>query len=252
VLLGILVLAVLKDNPGDAGWLTSSERDALIAQLAVDRAGGTSHGRSARAVLTSPLVWLLATAHFFLIPLALYAFSSWLPQIIQSVYAGTSFRIGVLSAIPYAVGAVAMVVVGRHSDRAGERRWHVAACAAVSATGFLATAFAHGLIVTMVCLTIAMAGLASTFGPFWTLSTAVVNGAGAAAGIALINAVGNIGGFVGPSVVGYIRDWTNSFTMGLVFVAAILAAGGAMVLAVPDGSRPGEGVERREGAEGTL
>jgi sugar phosphate permease len=252
VMLGILVLAVLKDDPGDARWLSSSERDALIAQLAVDRAGGTSHGRSARAVLTSPLVWLLATAHFFLIPLALYAFSSWLPQIIQSVYAGTSFRIGVLSAIPYAVGAVAMVAVGRHSDRAGERRWHVAACAAVSAAGFLATAFAHGLIVTMVCLTIAMAGLASIFGPFWTLSTAVVNGAGAAAGIALINSVGNIGGFVGPSVVGYIKDWTNSFTMGLVFVAAIMAAGGAMVLAVPDRSRPGEDVERRESAEGIL
>ena len=252
VLLGIVVLAVLNDSPADARWLPGAERDALIAQLAVDRAGGTSHGRSARAVLTSPLVWLLAAAHFFLIPLALYAFSSWLPQIIQSVYAGTSFRIGVLSAIPYAVGAVAMVVVGRHSDRTGERRWHVAACAAVSAAGFLATAFAHGLIVTMVCLTIAMAGLASIFGPFWTLSTAVVNGAGAAAGIALINAVGNIGGFVGPSVVGYIKDWTNSFTMGLVFVAAILAAGGALVLAVPDRSLPGEDVGRREGGDGIL
>ncbi len=266
VLLGVLVLAVLKDHPGDAGWLSIAERDALMAQLAVDRAGGTSHGRSARAVLTSPLVWLLATAHLFLIPLALYAFSSWLPQIIQSVYAGTSFRIGALSAIPYAVGAAAMVVVGRHSDRAGERRWHVAACAAVSAAGFLATAFAHGLIVTMVCLTIAMAGLArrSSARSWRTLSTAVVNGAGAAAGIALINSVGNIGGFVGPSVVGYIKDWTNSFTMGLVFVAATMAAGGAMVLAVPDRSRRGgdaqdaQGVEdvedgeRLEGAEGTL
>jgi sugar phosphate permease len=243
VLLGIVVLAVLQDDPVDARWLSGPERDALVAQLAVDRAAGTSHGRSARAVLTSPLVWLLATAHFFLIPLALYAFSSWLPQIIQTVYAGTSFRIGVLSAIPYAAGAVAMVVVGRHSDRAGERRWHVAACASVSAAGFLATAFAHGLIVTMVSLTIAMAGLASVFGPFWTLSTAVVNGAGAAAGIALINSVGNIGGFVGPSVVGYIKDWTNSFTMGLVFVAAIMAAGGALVLVVPDGS------EERDGGE---
>ena len=110
----------------------------------------------------------------------------------------------------------------------------------MSAAGFLSTAFAHGLIVTMVCLTVAMAGLASIFGPFWTLSTAVVNGAGAAAGIALINSVGNIGGFVGPSVVGYIKDWTSSFTMGLVFVAAIMAAGGAMVLAVPDRLPPGE------------
>ena len=236
VLLGLVVLAVLTDRPEDARWLSNAERAALIAQLQVDRTAATAHGRSARTVLTSPLVWLLAAAHFFLIPLALYAFSSWLPQIIQGVYAGTSFRIGVLSAIPYAAGAVAMVVVGRHSDRAGERRWHVAVCAAISAAGFLGTAFAHGLVSTMLSLTIAMAGLASIFGPFWTLSTAVVNGAGAAAGIALINSVGNVGGFVGPSVVGYIKDWTNSFTMGLVFVAAIMAAGGALVLAVPDRS----------------
>jgi MFS transporter, ACS family, tartrate transporter len=234
VVLGFVVLGVLTNRPEEAAWLTAAEKGALVATLARERVEATTHGQSTAAALRSPLVWLLAAAYFFLIPVALYAFSSWLPQIIQAEYKGGDMGIGALSAIPYFAGAIAMVWAGQRSDRMEERRWHVAVAAVVSAVGFGAAAFAHGLVLSMVALTIAMMGLASTFGPFWTLATAIVNGAGAAAGIALINSVGNIGGFVGPSVVGYIKDRTQSFTLGLLFVAAIVAIGALLVLAVPD------------------
>ncbi len=234
VVLGLVVLFVLADRPEDARWLSPAEKSALASRLDGEQSAETSHARSVRGVLTSGTVWLLAAAHFFLIPLALYAFSSWLPQIVQAASGGSAIEVGVLSAVPYAAGAVAMVLAGRHSDRTGERRWHVAAAAATSAAGFAATAFAHGLLPTLLSLTVAMAALASIFGPFWTLSTAVVNGPGAAAGIALINAVGNIGGFVGPSVVGYMKDLTDSFAAGLLFVAAVLIIGGALVLTARD------------------
>jgi D-galactonate transporter len=233
IALGLVVLRVLANGPQDARWLTAPEKDALIRALRDERAEGTRHGQSAAAALASPLVWLLAAAYFFLIPVALYAFSSWLPQIIQGLYQGGEFGVGLLSAIPYVAGAVAMVVVGRHSDRTRERRWHTAVAAGVSAVGFAAAAAAHGIGPSLASLTLAMMGLASTFGPFWTLATGVVNGAGAAAGIAFINSVGNIGGFVGPSVVGYIKDRTQSFTLGLLFVATTVAIGAVLVLAVP-------------------
>jgi sugar phosphate permease len=231
--LGFVVLAVLVDRPEEARWLSAEEQAALVGAVSRERGTATVHGRSPSAALASPLVWLLSAAYFLLIPVALYAFGSWLPQIIRARYQGGDFGVGVLSACPYLAGAVAMVIVGRQSDRLQERRWHVAVSALVSAAGFCAAAFVHGLAGSMIALTVAMAGLASTFGPFWGLATAMVNGAGAAAGIALINSLGNVGGFVGPYAVGYIRDATQSFTYGLVFVAVTVAAGAALVLAVP-------------------
>jgi ACS family tartrate transporter-like MFS transporter len=143
-----------------------------------------------------------------------------------------TFGIGVVSAIPYLVGAVGMVVAGRHSDRTGERRWHVAIAAVGGGAAFAAAGFVHGLAASIVLLSIATLGLASMFGPFWSLATSFTTGVGAAAGIALINSVGNIGGFVGPSVVGYLRDLTASFAMGFVFIGAVLALGGVLTLAV--------------------
>jgi ACS family tartrate transporter-like MFS transporter len=107
----------------------------------------------------------------------------------------------------------------------------------ISGLSFVATALVHGLVPSLVALSIAMLGLASMFGPFWTLATSCASGTGAAAGIALINSVGNIGGFVGPYLLGYLKDLTASFTVGLVTIGAIVAVGGSLVLAVPDERR---------------
>ncbi len=236
IIAGVVVLRLLPDRPEEATWLSDRQKRALIERLREESTVRTPH--TAASALGSGRVWLLGVAHFFAIPVALYGFGFWLPQIIQSSFTGSGFEIGVLSAIPYFVGAVAMVIVGRHSDRTGERKWHVAVAALTSAIGFVATPFVHGTTPSVVTLTIAMAGLASIFGPFWTLGSSLVQGAGAAASIALVNSVGNIGGFVGPYLLGYIKDHTQSFAIGLIALGAIVAIGGALVLAIPAEGRP--------------
>jgi len=228
------VLGVLKDSPAEARWLSAAERKALVSQLDIESrvmGGGRVHG--VRDALRHRWLWVLALV-YFVVPVALYAFGFFLPQILQVAFKGTPFQIGLLSAIPYLFGAAGMVVAARHSDQSGERRWHVAVAAAVSGVAFIATAFVSGLVPSLVLLSIAMLGLTSMLGPFWTLATSFVHGPGAAAGIALINSVGNIGGFVGPYGIGYLRDATNSYSAGLIAIGVIVVLGGALVLAVPD------------------
>jgi len=229
VVLGFAVLRFLPERPDDAGWLTREEREALLGQLAEDAVARPPEARTTAAALKSGRVWLLAVV-YFTIPVALYGMGFWLPQIIKAESGGTDFEVGLLSAIPY----VGMVVAAGHSDRTGERRWHIALAAVGGGAAFALSGAFHGLAPSLAALSLAMLGLASMFGPFWTLATSRIGGVGAAAGIALINSVGNIGGFVGPSLIGYISDRTHSFTMGLVFIGAVLACGGVLALAVRD------------------
>ncbi len=230
VLLGIVVLRVLPEQPSDARWLTSEEQQALTARLA-EEASATPAVHSVAGALTSGRVWLLA-AVYFTIPVALYAMGFWLPQIVRSASGGSDFTTGLLSAIPYAVAAVGMVVIGRNSDRTGERRWHIALSAIGGGAAFALTGFVRGVVPSIAFLSLAMLGLASMLGPFWALATSFLGGIGAAAGIALINSVGNIGGFVGPNIIGYVQQSTRGFSGGLVAIGAILAAGGLLVLFV--------------------
>jgi ACS family tartrate transporter-like MFS transporter len=126
-----------------------------------------------------------------------------------------------------------MVVVGRHSDQTGERRWHIALSAALGGISLALAGFVHGVVPAIVLLSLATAGLASMLGPFWAFATSFLGGIGAAAGIALVNSVGNVGGFVGPNIVGYVRETTNDFGAGLAIVGAILIGGGLLVLCIP-------------------
>ena len=234
--LGCVVLGALPERPDQAGWLTEREKAALMARLQEEGAEGArpaAQTQTVGAALRDRRVWILSVV-YFTVPVALYAFGFWLPQIIQGAFTGSDFHIGLLSAIPYLVGSIAMVVAGRHSDQTGERRWHVAVAAAVSGAAFIGTACVSGVIPSLFMLSMAMLGLASMFGPFWTLATSFVNGVGAAAGIALINSVGNIGGFVGPYLLGYIKDATQSFTIGLILIGVIVMLGGSLVLVVAD------------------
>ena len=236
VLLGLAVLAFLDDGPDTAAWMSPADRDLLAAQMTRE---SVDDGRAAHTVsgaLRSPTIWLLAVVYFS-IPVALYAIGFWLPQIVKSGFGVNAFQVGVLSAIPYVVGSITMVVTARHSDRTGERRWHVALGAIIGGLAFAASALTTNPVMALVLLSVAMAGLASMFGPFWTLATSFVRGVGAAGGIALINSVGNIGGFVGPSVVGYLRDTTHSFSAGLMAVGAMMAIAGMLVLFAEDRSR---------------
>jgi len=230
VALGFVVLRALPERPSEARWLTPGEQVALTTQLAEEAVlKGNVH--SIRGALTSGRVWLLA-AVYFTIPVELYALSFWLPQIIKRVSGASDFQVGLLSAIPYAVAAVAMVIVGRHSDRTGERRWHIALSATVGGAAFALAGLARGVVPTIVLLSFATAGLASMLGPFWAFATSFLGGIGAAAGIALVNSVGNIGGFVGPNIIGYVQQTTGSFLAGPVIIGGVLACGGLLVLIV--------------------
>jgi ACS family tartrate transporter-like MFS transporter len=232
-LLGVVVLFVLDDAPAEARWLTGEEKAALIASLADEARPESGRAHRVSDALRHPWVWVLALV-YFVVPVALYAFGFFLPQILRATFAGTPLQIGILSAVPYLAGAAGMVAASRHSDRTGERRWHVATAAAVAGVSLIGTAFVQGLVPSIVLLSIAMLGIASMLGPFWTLATTFVHGVGAAAGIALINSVGNIGGFVGPFGIGYLYERTSGFSAGLTVIGVIVIGGGALVLTVPD------------------
>ena len=228
IVLGLVVLRALDDGPEDAPWLAREDRDALVEALRADAAG--QRMETTGAALRNGRTWLLAVIHL-IIPVTLYGIGFWMPQMLKNTSRSSDFVVGVLSAIPYAAGAIAMLVVGRHSDRTGERRWHVAVPAAACACALALSVLSSGAVWTIVMLSIAMMGLASMFGPFWALVTSQLAGVGAAASIALVNAVGNTGGFVGPYLLGAINDRTHSFAAGLLAIAAMLVAGGALVVA---------------------
>jgi ACS family tartrate transporter-like MFS transporter len=230
VILGFVVLRVLTERPADAGWLTAAERTQLTAAVAADAA----HSREQRttAALRSRRTWLLAVV-YFVIPVTLYGIGFWLPQMVKASAGGVgNFTVGVLSALPYACGVAAMVLVGARSDRAGERRRYILATAALSAAGLILAAFATSAVWTIAALSLAMTGVASMLGPFWAFTTASMRGVGAAAAIALVNSLGNTGGFVGPFLLGAISQHTQSFAPGLFAIAAMQVAAGALVLAV--------------------
>jgi len=231
--LGFVVLRVLTERPADAAWLTAEEREALIASL--DTGRSRAHDTStAREALLDRRTWLLS-AVYFTIPVTLYGIGFWLPQMLKSASSGASdAAVGVMSALPYACGAVAMILVGRHSDRTAERHRHVLLPAAVCAVALAVTPAGSGIVWTLATLSIAMAGLAAMFGPFWALATSTMRGTSAAAGIALVNSVANTGGFVGPYLLGAINDATQSFAYGFAAIAAMLVVGGALVLKIRD------------------
>ena len=231
IVLGFVVLKVLAERPQDATWLTPPERATLVACLNED--AGSQRHETTRGALSNGRTWRLAIV-YFTIPVTLYGIGFFLPQMLKTASGSSDFVVGLLSALPYTAGAIAMVIVGRHSDRTGERRWHVLVPALVSATGLALSTMSTGIAWTVVTLSIAMLGLASMFGPFWALTTSTMGGVGAAASIALVNSVGNTGGFVGPYLLGAINDATHSFALGLLAIAAMLAAGAALVLFVRD------------------
>jgi ACS family tartrate transporter-like MFS transporter len=224
VLVGILVLFVLPNGPREARWLSEEERGKLLAELAEDeKQTGSGSRHRLRDAFTGGRVWLLC-AIYFLLNVGGYGFEMWLPQIIRSFSDMSEFEIGLLNGIPYIAATIFTVWNGRHSDRSGERRWHVALSALAGAFGFFASAYAPNVALSLAALAIAFAGVRGMIGPFWALSTATLSGTAAAAGIAWINSVGNLGGFVGPTIVGSIKKATGSYG------GAVTALGCALVI----------------------
>jgi ACS family tartrate transporter-like MFS transporter len=237
MLLAPVVLKTMTEQPAEATWLTRDERDWLAREMAAEHAE-TAHAHvTLREALLSARLWLVSVP-YLLIVIAFYGVSFWLPQIVQANSGLGSATVVLLSAIPYVSATIGLVVVGASSDRFRERRWHVAVPCLIGATGFVLTVMApQTLAVSLATLSIASFGIWGTLGPFWTLPTAFLRGTAAAGGIALVNSVGNVGGFVGPILIGWIRDSTGQFAPGLLTLAGILVLGAVVVLSLPTSPR---------------
>ncbi|KFU78129.1 D-galactonate transporter [Amycolatopsis lurida] len=234
ILLGVAVFFLLPSKPKDAKWLTPRERTAL--QSAIDAEDVREVGKevSTRSALTDPRVLALSAVYFGII-FGLYVLAFFLPQVIkgfqeqfQTNY--TIVEIGLITAIPYAVAAVAMVLWARHSDRTGERAGHVAIAAFVGAVAIAAALYLGSPLWVMVAVTLCAVGVFTAIPVFWQLPNAFLTGVGAAAGIGLINSFGNLSGFVGPYLTGWLQGVTGSFRAGMWAVAFFMAMAGAIAL----------------------
>ncbi len=231
VLMGVAVVFLLTDRPNAARWLTTEERAWLSARMAAEEAQRQKqHGASLLQTLANPRVWLLCMLYFTL-AMSANGFVLYLPELVRDRFPQSSkLHIGLLSAIPYVLAIVCMVLTSIHSDRTGERRWHVAIPAFLSAVGWGLSGYWDSAWLVMLAFSLAAVGMFSTFGAFWTLPNSFLTGAAAAGGIALINAVGNLGGFVAPNMISQVKAATHSFSGGMVLMALTLLAGGAMAL----------------------
>ncbi len=222
IVAGITTMFFLADNPGKAKWLSEGERSLLLQRLEEDevlkRAAAPGH-HSLRDAFRSYRVWLLCLIYFGIV-MGNYGIQFWLPQIVKDTLTKDPFRIGLLTMIPYGIGAITMVLVGHHSDVTQERRWHISVVCVAGALGLSASAI-PGIsgVVGLCALTLATAGLVSGTSTFWSLPTGYLSGAAASAGIAWINSVGNLGGYVSPYIVGKLRDSTHSMTPALLVLA---------------------------------
>jgi D-galactonate transporter len=229
VVLGLIALKFLDDRPEQANWLTAEERRALAETLAAEAKATRATGYAGLGqALTRPRVLVLGLIYFCLV-VGLYGIGFWMPQVIQAYGLGP-LEIGFLTAIPYLFAAIAMVLWGARSDRANERILHVALPLLLGGAAFAWSAFTGPLWLTMAALTLATLGIYAAIGTFWSLPTAILTGTGAAAGLALVNSMGNLAGLVSPTIVGIIRETTDSFTAALLFLAGALLLGAAIVL----------------------
>lgn len=231
VVMGFVVLRYLTDRPAQAHWLTPDERDWLVERMRQEEQHReTRHGLSLMQAFSAPRVWLLC-AIYFTVSMGANSYGFYHPTVIKNHFPNIGeSQIGLLAAIPSLCAAVAMVLVGAHSDRTGERRWHVALPALVAAAGWVTVAQAPTPVVALVGLAMAQAGMMSMLAPFWSLPTAFLSGVGAAAGIAFINSVGNLGGYAGPNIIGPVIDATGSYAGGWYALAGALVAGAVLVL----------------------
>jgi MFS transporter, ACS family, tartrate transporter len=226
VLLGIAVFFYLPEGPEMSAWLPPEEKEWLRERLAVDeqeKAGEREHGLL--QTIRSGRVWVLCLIYFTLV-VAMYGIALWMPLMLKSITGFNNFLVGVVSILPYLAAAAFMVIMGISSDRTGERRLHMAGSLALAAVGFLIIVFTDSLVGSIVGLIIAAAGIWGALGPFWAFAGSFLSGTGAAGGFALINSIGNLGGFTGPYLMGFLRDSTGSYTTGIVFLGLMVLTGG--------------------------
>ena len=244
VLIGVVVFWLLPDGPRKAPWLTTAEKDLIVQRVEEDHAAKKDLGRkhSFTDAFGDGRVWALAVVYFCGV-VCFYAVNFWLPTIVQELGIDKKdlLKVGLVSMIPWGIAAVAMVWNAHHSDKTGERRWHTAGGLLVAIVGLMMLSVGgHNVALGMVGLTLVTSGILAWVGCFWSLPTAFLSGTAAAAGIAWINSVGNLGGYVGPMAIGWVRDHyksvdpsVNSTAVAFYLLAACALLGVIITLLLP-------------------
>jgi MFS family permease len=236
VLLGLMVYVLLNDGIASAHWLTGDEKRLLLAELAEDerrRQASPEATDSFARVLRNGRVWMLGLV-YFCIQMGVYAINFWLPSIVKSLGYQSAVTIGWISAIPYFCASLFMIWIGRSADARKERRWHLSGPLLMGLCGLMLATQADGNpLLAILGLSLATMGALAGLPMFWPLPTAFLGAAAAAGGVALINSLGQIAGFVSPFLVGWIKDTTHSTDLALYILSAVLLLGAVLVLRVP-------------------
>jgi len=231
VLVGIFAYFYLNDRIEDAPWLEAGEK--LLLRKNLDNEAQGKHLHRMRDGLSDPRIWLLSFIYLFF-TMGLYGVSFWLPTLIQATGIQDSMQLGLVTAIPYALATVAMILVGKSSDRYKERRWHLAIPGIAAAIGFLISAYFYSnLVVSLAALCLATMGVMTTISQFWTLPPALLTGAAAATGIALANTVGSASGFISPFAMGMINSATHGTSGGIIMLSGVITIGCLLVFLIP-------------------
>jgi ACS family tartrate transporter-like MFS transporter len=231
IALGFVTLRFLDERPRDAEWLPADEREALAARMDAEQAAKEEEGpgSSVRDALRSGQVWLCAWVYFILLS-AGFGLTFFVPDLVQDRTGLSDFEVGALSAVPYAIATVAMVVLARRADRDGRRKQYVIALTLLGAVGVVITAYAQSLSLLTLSLTFSTVGLLGAIPIFWSLPTGFLTGSAAAAGIGVIAVIGNLGGFAGPAFTGASEDSTGDFVMPFLVLAGLLVVGALLTL----------------------
>ena len=232
ILLGGIVAFTLSDRPQQAHWLKDEQRDWLLAKLSAEQQDELSPGRgSVWRALTSSRIWLLSLIYFG-VSTTMYGVTLWLPTVIRSLSGLSYFLTGTVAVIPFAVATVAMVLVGNHSDRTNERRWHTAIPAFVGAAMLIMAGYVSSPFLVIAGIGLGLVCAESMVGPFWAMATSQMRGISPAAGIAVVNSLANLGGYFGPDIVGFFRTSNGGFRGGLWAIAAAVSLSGIIALIV--------------------
>jgi len=232
LVMGLVVLAFLDNGIRSAKWLSEGEKQLLESEIAADQKG-TQSKHAIGAIFGDKRVWLMCLIYFCFV-MGQYGLTFWMPTLIKSTGVTGNLNIGLFSAIPFGCAIVAMNLVGRSADARRERRWHLIVPALFGAVGFVvAASYSHNTIVSVAALSLAAAGVLTCAPLFWSLPTSFLSGAAAAVGIAAINSVGNLAGFVSPYLIGFLKDTTQSTQSGMYVLAGMLVIGAFAVLRTP-------------------
>ncbi|WP_245578999.1 MFS transporter [Inquilinus limosus] len=231
VLIGLAVLFVLDNSVREAKWLTEEEKAVIEREIAADAKGKDSPA-SLGAVFRDGRVWLSCFIYFAFVS-GQYGLTFWMPTLVKATGVTGNLNIGLISAIPFLCAVVAMILFGQSADRRRERRWHLVIPATMGAVGFVVAATASDTTIAIAFLSLAAAGVLTCAPLFWSLPTAFLHGAAAAAGIAMINSIGNLAGFASPYAIGLLKDLTGSTEFGMYMLAIMLVLGAAAVLTTP-------------------